>query len=198
MCRTSQSLVFPSTSQHQFTLSKQLYLVVPALFLCHAALLNETKESVLKKRLHWSCRLQSRSLTSGNALSPSDINAAWERYPRINITWDMLEIHNASKEQSSSKQLYRLDIEHVRLVDNCHARSVFIANKQGPFQVPTFVCFDSFGVACSFKAHFVNALAPWLFPFETIGANFVFMDVIVSWGSRVLRYNNDILVCNRR
>lgn len=79
----------------------------------------------------------------------------------------MLKNQTATGRQLSDEQLYRLDIERVRLVNNIRVRSVFVARKQGLFQVPAAVLCDSFCVSTSFKDRFVDVLAYWLFAPET-------------------------------
>lgn len=59
----SQSPVSPLTIQCQFLLSTHLRLVIPTFFLRHVALLGATYQSIVRKRLPWSCSSRSERLT---------------------------------------------------------------------------------------------------------------------------------------
>lgn len=71
----------------------------------------------------------------------------------------MLENQIANTEQSSIEQLYRLEIERLRLVNNRRARSAFVANQKGHIQAPDSTPCDSFFVTNPFEAPFADFLA---------------------------------------
>lgn len=75
---------------------------------------------------------------------------------------------------------------------------IIVANQRRLFQVPTSVPCDSFGVANSFEACFVDDLVQWLFARDAPGANSAFIDVVELWGTSVSTFNDDFLVCDYR
>lgn len=60
----------------------------------------------------------------------SDLHANFTRYQRIHFTRDKLESQTSTREQCKNEQIYRLDIERVRLVYNRSARSAYDANQK--------------------------------------------------------------------
>lgn len=109
----------------------------------------------------------------------------------------MLRNQTAIREQSSNEQLYRLDIECVRFANSPRVWIVFVASKQGLFQLLSSAPCDTFGVASCYKAHIVNVLAQWLFACKTPSANSAFMDVVELWKAKVSTYSSDVLVRNQ-
>lgn len=83
-----------------------------------------------------------------------------------------------TREQSSKEQVYRFDIEHIHLVNNRRDRSPIVANRNGLFQVTASMSCDSFGVANSLEARFVNALAQWEPVSEILGVNTALMNTV--------------------
>lgn len=61
---------------------------------------------------------------------PSDMNADWARYPRLNITWDILNKQTATRKRSSNEQLYRPEVTRIRCVNNCRVESSLVTNQQ--------------------------------------------------------------------
>lgn len=120
--------------------------------------------------------------------------AARVQYSKLSISLDMLKNHTATREQSSNKQLYRLFIALVHLVNNLSVKSAFYTNRQGRFQVSACLPSTAFGVAKSFEARFVNGLARWLFTRKTLSDNSVFMDIVNFWEVNVPTDSNDALV----
>lgn len=53
----------------------------------------------------------------------------------------MLENQTATREQSCNEQLYRIDIERVRIVNDCRVWSAFVVKQQGVFQVSVSFAF---------------------------------------------------------
>lgn len=109
---------------------------------------------------------QSGSLTSRMHPYPSEMYAAWSRYTRLKITCDMLENRTVCRKQSSNKQLFRLGIKRVRLVNSCRVRSDLVDNMLGLFQVPASVVCDYLGVVKPFKYRFVDVVAQGLFVYS--------------------------------
>lgn len=66
----------------------------------------------------------------------SSMDMAWAPYTKLNLIWDMFENQTAAREQTWNEELYRIENEHVRLVNNLRARTFFITTQQGLFQVP--------------------------------------------------------------
>lgn len=131
-----------------------------------------------------------------NSPQLSDRHLASARYLKLVNTWNMLENLTATRQQSSNKELCRLDIARVRLVNNHRIMSAFVANQRSPFQVPASVPCDQFGLANSSKAWFVNNVGKFLSSRETPSANPAITDVVEMWGARTSRYNNDAFVRN--
>lgn len=65
--------------------------------------------------------------------------------------------------QSSDEQLYRSEIERVRVFNNCLIRAAFVAIKHGAFPIPSSHPFMFFGPTNCLKAGIVNILANLLF-----------------------------------
>lgn len=57
------------------------------------------------------------------------------RYAQIKIKWDQLEHHNTARELSTTRQLYRVDIEIVRFLKNCR---VWLASVASHYDVLKF------------------------------------------------------------
>lgn len=123
-----------------------------------------------------------------------EMYAAWARFPGIILISNMLENQTSAKKHSSIKQLYWLDIKHVRLVSNRRVRSVLGTNQPCFFKFPASVPFDSFCAINFFVARFVEGLARWLFIRGTFRRNFISADVVGLEEGRVSTYNNEVLV----
>lgn len=93
----------------------------------------------------------------------SHLYETWARYPRLSTAWDMFENKNATGEQSISNQLYQLDIECIRLVNNHFATSAFVATQEGVFQVPASLPCNCFGLTNSFEIFVLEVSEPYLF-----------------------------------
>lgn len=70
----------------------------------------------------------------------------------------MLKNQTTTRKRSSIKELHRLEIERVCLLNYRRARSVLVANQQVLFQVSASVRCDFFGIVNSFKAFFKHVL----------------------------------------
>lgn len=131
-----------------------------------------------------------------NASLPSYMHAAWARYPRLDITWHILENQNFISEQASHKPLYLLDIERVRLLNNPRVGCAFVASQRSLFLFTTSFQCDFFGVATSFKAWFVDVLAQWPIAREIHGVILAFINVVELWGDKVFTNNTYMVVHN--
>lgn len=123
-----------------------------------------------------------------NASLLLEMHAAWMCYLRFTFTSNILENKNVTGEQSIDEQVYELNINRVRLVNNPRVRSSFAASQQGHFQVPTSAPCYSLGVANFCNACFVVTLARWIFARETSSANPAFRNVLEFWGTRAPMY----------
>lgn len=146
-----QSLGFPPARQRRFLLSTLLHLVVSTFFIRLVPSLGATYYSVKVKQLPWVPIHICRALSLECSL-PSDMHVARVRYQKQDITLNMLENQAASKEQSSTKELYQPDMERVRLVNRRRNRSAFAANQKSVSQAQTFVSFNAFGGANYFQS----------------------------------------------
>lgn len=110
----------------------------------------------------------------------------------------MLKSQIASKTQPFKEQLYRLGIELVRLVNKRLIRSVFVPNQRGLFQVSSSVSCDSFSVANSFEARFLDMLVRWIHVRESTNSNPAIIYVVQTWGAGFPTYKDDALLLNHR
>lgn len=81
-----------------------------------------------------------------NASLFSFLYVTWESYAHIKVTPGQSEHQTAACEQPFGKQLYSLDIERERHVDNQRSRNSFVDDPQGFIQVLSSLPFDYFSL----------------------------------------------------
>lgn len=131
----------PQTIQQQFLLSKMANLVTPAFYVRHVTYPGATYQSFIGKQLPTKLQFTFGQTDFRNA-SLSHRLAAWARYPRLNVTCNIPEIQTATRDQPYNKQLYRLVIKRVHIVNNRRVKTVFAVNQRGLFRVSTSVLCD--------------------------------------------------------
>lgn len=94
--------------------------------------------------------------------------------------------------------MYSLNIERVRLFNNCLVRTSFVADKQGVFRVPISFLYDYMILANCLKVCFVDALPRWLFATHTYTAHLTIMDVVKFWKAIVPDYTDEVLARGHR
>lgn len=145
--------------QYQFLQSTLHPLVAPISFLRLVSSLGSDIPARSKEAVVMEQQLTTGAHDARNAPLPSDMYAPLARCRKLNISSNILKNQTAIKEQSSRQQLYWLEIERIRLVNNRRVGSAFDASQKGLFQVPFSVPCDSFCLTNSFKAQFLTVLA---------------------------------------